>query len=78
MNISIKYKISNIRSEIKIPSIIFSGYGYYYLKHFILINKHTANENIDKIVDIYSINIIFIFIKLSMYINKTAKIDLLK
>jgi len=64
MNISIKSIISNIRSEITIPSIIFSGYEYYYLKYFILINKHTANANIDKMVDIYSINIIFIFIKI--------------
>jgi len=52
MNIWMVRLISNIRSEIKIPSIIFSGYEYYYLKYFILNNKHTANANIDKIVDI--------------------------
>ena len=44
---------SNIRSEIKIPSIIFSGYEYYYLKYFTLKNKHTANANIDEMIDIY-------------------------
>ncbi len=43
--------ISYIRSEIKIPSIIFSGYVYYYVKYFTLINKHTANAKIDKITD---------------------------
>jgi len=52
MNISLKFMISNIRSEIKIPSIIFSGHEYYYLKYFILKNKHTANAKIDKMVDI--------------------------
>ena len=52
MNISIKLVISNIRSEIKIPSMIFSGDEYYYLKYLILINKQTDNANIDKIVDI--------------------------
>ena len=44
--------ISNIRSEIKIPSIIFSWYEYYYLKYFTLINKNSANEKTYKIVDI--------------------------
>ena len=49
---SIISMISNIRSEIKILSIIFSGYEYYYLKYFTLINKHTANAKIDKMVGI--------------------------
>ena len=53
MNSSIIRLISYKRSEINIPSIIFSGYEYYYLKNFILNNKHTADANIDKIVDIY-------------------------
>jgi hypothetical protein len=53
MNRSIVMIISYIRSEIKIPSIIFSGYEYYYLKYFILKNKHTASANIDKMIDIY-------------------------
>jgi len=53
MNISIIRFISYIRSEIKIPIIIFSGYEYYYLKYFTLKNMHTANTNIDKMVDIY-------------------------
>mgnify|MGYP006969972432 CR=1 FL=1 len=53
MNISIISIISYIRSEIKIPIIIFSGYEYYYLKYFTLKNMHTANTNIDKMVDIY-------------------------
>jgi hypothetical protein len=54
--------ISNVRSEIKITSIIFSGYENYYLKYFILKNNHTANANIDKMVDIYLITVIFMFI----------------
>jgi hypothetical protein len=45
--------ISNIRSEIKIPSLFFSGYEYYYLKFFTLKNKHTVNANIDEMIDIY-------------------------
>ena len=52
MYIRIITLISYIRSEIKIPSIIFSGYEYYYLKYLILKNKHTANEIVDKVVDI--------------------------
>jgi len=51
MKVSRKFMISNIKSEIKIPSIIFSGYKYYYLKYFTRINKHTANANIDKVVE---------------------------
>ena len=53
MKKSIIRVISYIRSEIKIPSIIFSGYEYYYLKYFTLKNKHTANANIDEMIDIY-------------------------
>jgi len=53
MNICIATLISNIRSEIKMPSIIFSGYEYYSLKYLILTNKHTDNANIDKMVEIY-------------------------
>ena len=63
MNISIIRIISFIRSEIKIPSIIFSGYEYYYLKYFALKNKHSANAKIDGMVDIYLVTINFIFIK---------------
>ena len=62
MKKSIIRVISYIRSEIKIPSIIFSGYEYYYLKYITLKNMHNSNANIDKMVDIYSINIIFMFI----------------
>ncbi len=51
MNICVATLISNIRSEIKIPSIIFSGYEYFYLKYFTLIIKHSADAKIDKIVD---------------------------
>ena len=61
-NISIKRIISYIRSEIKIPIIIFSGYEYYNLKYMTRINKHTANAIIDKMVDISKITINLIFI----------------
>ena len=52
MYIRIITLISYIRSEINIPSIIFSGFEYYYLKYFILKNKHSANAKIDKMVGI--------------------------
>jgi hypothetical protein len=68
MNISRKFMISNIRSEIKIPSIIFSGYEYYYLKYLILKNKHTASANIDIMFEIYWIIIILIFINKKIFI----------
>jgi len=67
MNIWIISIISYIRSEIKIPSIIFSGYEYYYLKYFILINKHSANAKIDRMVDIYLVTINLIFININNY-----------
>jgi len=44
--------VSNIRSEIKIPIIIFSASEYYYSKCFILTYKTTTNVIIDKMVDI--------------------------
>ncbi len=52
MIISTVQVISNIRSEIKIPTMIFSGYEYYYSKYLILIYKQTSKAIIDKIVEI--------------------------